>query len=184
MKLKTDEFEAKMKKSIAMYAETLSTIRAGRANPEILSRITVDYYGAQTPITQVSEVRAPDPRTITVTPWDSSMLKQIERAILASDLGITPTNDGRIIRLTIPPLTEERRRELKKQVERMGEEAKVAIRNIRREAIEKAKAQKKAGEMTEDEEKQSEKDVQTLTDKYIKEIDTVSERKIKEILAI
>ncbi|MFY9381131.1 MAG: ribosome recycling factor [Eubacteriales bacterium] len=184
MKLKTDEFEAKMKKSLAVYAESLSTIRAGRANPEILSRVTVNYYGAPTPITQVSEVRAPDPRTITVTPWDLSMLKQIERAILASDIGITPANDGRIIRLTIPPLTEERRRELKRQVERMGEEAKVAIRNIRREAIDKAKSQKKAGQMTEDEVKLSEKDVQALTDKYIKEIDAVSERKIKEILNI
>ena len=129
-------------------------------------------------------MRAPDPRTITVTPWDLSMLKQIERAILASDIGITPANDGRIIRLTIPPLTEERRRELKRQVERMGEEAKVAIRNIRREAIDKAKSQKKAGQMTEDEVKLSEKDVQALTDKYIKEIDAVSERKIKEILNI
>ena len=184
MKLNTTEFETKMKKSVAAYADNLSTIRAGRANPEILARVSVDYYGAPTPISQVAEIRAADARTLTVSPWDPSTLKTIERAILASDVGITPQNDGKMIRLAIPQLTEERRKELKKQVEKMGEEAKVAIRNIRRDAIDKAKAQKKASEMTEDEEKQSEKDVQNLTDKYIKEIDGVSERKVKEIMSI
>lgn len=184
MKLKLDEFEAKMKKSVAAYADNLSTIRAGRANPEILARVSVDYYGAPTPIAQVAEVRAADARTLIVSPWDPSLMKAIERAILASDVGITPQNDGKVIRLAVPQLNEERRKELKRQVEKMGEEAKVAIRNIRRDAIDKAKVQKKAGEMTEDEEKLSGKDVQNLTDKYTKEIDGVSERKIKEIMSI
>ena len=184
MKLKLDEFESKMKKSVSAYSDNLSTVRAGRANPEILARVSVEYYGAPTPISQVAEVRAADARTLIVSPWDPTTLKSIERAILASDLGLTPQNDGKVIRLGIPQLTEERRKDLKKQVEKMGEEAKVAIRNIRRDAMDKAKAQKKAGEMTEDEEKQSGKDVQTLTDKYIKEIDGVSERKVKEIMSI
>lgn len=184
MKLNTTEFETKMKKSVAAYSDNLSTIRAGRANPEILARVSVDYYGAPTPVSQVAEIRAADARTLVVSPWDPSTLKAIERAILASDVGITPQNDGKMIRLAIPQLTEERRKELKKQVEKMGEEAKVAIRNIRRDAIDKAKTQKKAGDMTEDEEKQSEKDVQNLTDKYIKEIDNVSEHKVKEIMSI
>ena len=184
MKLKLDEFETKMKKTVAAYSENLATIRAGRANPEILSKITVDYYGVPTQITQMAEVRAADPRNLVVSPWDASTLKQIERAILASDIGLNPQNDGKIIRLAIPQLTEERRKDLKKQVEKLGEDAKVAIRNIRRDAIDKAKAQKKASEMTEDEEKQSGKDAQTLTDKYIKEIDGVSDKKIKEIMQI
>ncbi len=184
MKLNLNEFETKMKKSVASYSDNLSTVRAGRANPEILARVTVEYYGTPTPISQVAEVRAADARTLVISPWDPTTLKSIERAILASDLGLTPQNDGKVIRLGIPQLTEERRKDLKKQVEKMGEDAKVAIRNIRRDAMDKAKAQKKAGEMTEDEQKTSEKDVQTLTDKYIKEIDGVSERKIKEIMTI
>ncbi len=184
MKLKLDEFESKMKKSVAAYSDNLSTVRAGRANPEILSRVSVEYYGVPTPVSQVAEIRAADARTLVVSPWDPSTLKSIERAILASDLGLPPQNDGKVIRISVPQLTEERRKELKKQVEKLGEEAKVAIRNIRRDAMDKAKANKKAGTMTEDEEKQSGKDVQTLTDKYIKEIDTVSEHKIKEIMSI
>ncbi len=184
MKLNLNEFETKMKKSVASYSDNLSTVRAGRANPEILARVTVEYYGTPTPISQVAEVRAADARTLIVSPWDPTTLKPIERAIIASDLGLNPQNDGKVVRIAIPQLTEERRKELKKQVEKMGEEAKVAIRNIRRDAMDKAKAQKKAGEMTEDEEKTSGKDVQTLTDKYIKEIDSVSERKIKEIMSI
>ncbi len=173
-----------MKKSISAYAENLATIRAGRANPEILSRVTVDYYGAPTPIAQMAEIRSSDARTLVISPYDPSTLKSIERAILTSDVGVTPQNDGKLIRLAIPPLNEERRRELKKQVERLGEEAKVAIRNIRRDAMDKAKSEKKAGTMTEDEQKQSEKDVQTLTDKYIKEIDGVTENKVKEIMSV
>ncbi len=184
MKFKTDEFESKMKKSVAAYADNLSVIRAGRANPEILSRVTVDYYGTDSPLLLVVDVRASDARTLIVTPWDSSLVKKIEKAILAADIGITPQNDGKAIRLVVPQLTEERRRELKKQIEHMGEEAKVAIRNIRRDAITKAKADKKASTLTEDEEKQAERDIQTLTDSYIKELDAVSERKIKEVMAI
>ena len=184
MKLTTTEFEGRMKKSISAYAENLATIRAGRANPEILSRVTVDYYGAPTPIAQMAEIRSSDARTLVISPYDPSTLKSIERAILTSDVGVTPQNDGKLIRLAIPPLNEERRRELKKQVERLGEEAKVAIRNIRRDAMDKAKSEKKAGTMTEDEQKQSEKDVQTLTDKYIKEIDGVTENKVKEIMSV
>ncbi len=184
MKLKTDEFETKMKKSISAYSENLGTIRAGRANPEILARVNVDYYGAPTPVSQMAEIRAADARTLVISPYDPSSLKQIERAILTSDVGITPQSDGKLIRLAIPQLNEERRRELKKQVERLGEEAKVAVRNIRRDAMDKVKAQKKAGEMTEDEEKLSEKDVQNLTDKYIKEVDKVTEGKVKEIMSV
>lgn len=184
MKLKTEEFESKMKKSISAYSENLATIRAGRANPEILSRVTADYYGAPTPIAQMAEVRAADARTLVISPYDPTSLKAIERAILTSDVGITPQNDGKLIRLAVPPLNEERRRELKKQVEKLGEEAKVAIRNIRRDAMDRVKAQKKSGEMTEDEQKQSEKDVQTLTDKYIKEVDLVTDDKVKEIMSV
>ncbi len=184
MKIKTDEFETKMKKSISAYAENLGTIRAGRANPDILARVTVDYYGAPTPVSQMADIRAADARTLVISPYDPSSLKQIERAILTSDVGITPQNDGKLIRLAIPQLNEERRRELKKQVEKLGEEAKVAVRNIRRDAMDRVKAQKKAGEMTEDEEKLSEKDVQALTDKYIKEVDKVTEGKVKEIMSV
>lgn len=184
MKLNTKDFETRMKKSIAAYAENLATIRAGRANPEILSRVTVEYYGTQTPIPQMAEIRAADARTLVVSPYDPSTLKSIERVILTSDVGITPQNDGKLIRLAIPPLNEERRRDLKKQVERLGEEAKVAVRNIRRDAMDKIKADKKASVMTEDEQKQSEKDVQTLTDKYIKEVDGVTENKVKEIMSV
>lgn len=184
MKLKTEEFETKMKKTISAYSDNLGTIRAGRANPEILSRVTADYYGAPTPISQMAEIRAADARTLVISPYDPSSLKQIERAIQTSDVGITPQNDGKIIRLAVPQLNEERRRDLKKQVERLGEESKVAIRNIRRDAMDKIKAQKKAGEMTEDEEKLSEKDVQNLTDKYIKEVDNVTAGKVKEIMSV
>ena len=184
MKLNTTDFENKMKKSISAYADNLATIRAGRANPELLSRVTVDYYGTPTPVSQMVEVRAADARTLVISPYDPSSLKNIERAILTSDIGVTPQSDGKLIRLAIPPLNEERRRDLKKQVEKMGEEAKVAIRNIRRDAMDKSKAEKKAGNMTEDEQKQSEKDVQTLTDKYIKEIDGVTENKVKEIMSV
>ncbi len=184
MKFKTDEFETRMKKSISAYSDNLGTIRAGRANPEILSRVSADYYGAPTPISQMAEIRAADARTLVISPYDPSSLKAIERAILTSDVGITPQNDGKLIRLAIPQLNEERRRELKKQVERLGEEAKVAIRNIRRDAMDRAKAQKKSSELTEDEEKQAEKDIQTLTDKYIKEVDRVTEGKVKEIMSV
>ncbi|NLE12491.1 MAG: ribosome recycling factor [Clostridiales bacterium] len=184
MKLNTQDYEYKMNRSIEVYAEELSTIRAGRANPAVLNKITVDYYGAPTGISQMAEVRVTDARTIAIQPWDASTVKAIEKAILGSDLGITPISDGKIIRLAFPQLTEERRKELKRQVEKMGEGTKVAIRNIRRDANDKCKEMKKNSEMTEDEQKQSEKEIQTLTDDYIKKLDAVTEEKIKEIMAI
>ena len=184
MKLETKEFEVKMQKSIEAYKNELDTVRAGRANPNVLSRVMVDYYGTPTPVNQIGTVSCPDARTIVIQPWDSSTLKGIEKAILASDIGITPANDGKVIRLVFPQLTEDRRKELKKQVSKMGEDAKVAIRNIRRDAMDKAKDMKKNGEMTEDEQKASEKAVQDLTDKYIKELDVITAAKEKEIMEI
>ena len=184
MKLDTKEYEVKMQKTIANYSDNLSTIRAGRANPDMLKRISVDYYGSPTPISSIAEIKVTDARTITITAWDKSIMKGIEKAILTSDLGINPQNDGSCIRLSFPPTTEERRRELSKQISKMGEDAKVAIRNIRRDANDKVKAQKKNSEMTEDEAKASDKNIQDLTDKYIKEIDKVTAEKTKEIMEI
>ena len=184
MKLDTKEYEAKMKKTISSYTENLSTIRAGRANPDVLKKISVDYYGSPTPISSIAEIKVADARTIVITAWDKSIMKGIEKAILTSDLGINPQNDGSCIRLSFPPTTEERRRELSKQIAKMGEDAKVAIRNIRRDANDKVKALKKNSEMTEDEAKSSDKSVQDLTDKYIKEIDNVTAAKTKEIMEI
>ena len=184
MKLDTKDFEAKMKKTIASYTENLSTIRAGRANPDVLKKINVDYYGSPTAISAIAEIKVADARTIVITAWDKSAMKGIEKAILTSDLGINPQNDGSCIRLTFPPTTEERRRELSKQIAKMGEDAKVAIRNIRRDANDKVKALKKNSEMTEDEAKISDKNIQDLTDKYIKELDSVTAAKTKEIMEI
>ena len=184
MKLDTKIYEEKMKKTIASYSENLSTIRAGRANPDVLKKITVDYYGSPTQITSIAEVKVTDARTITITAWDKSIMKGIEKAILTSDLGINPQNDGSCIRLTFPPMTEERRKDLSKQISKMGEDAKVAIRNIRRDANDKVKALKKDGEMTEDEAKASDKNIQDLTDRFIKEIDGVTAVKTKEIMEI
>ncbi len=184
MKLDTREYEAKMQKSVAAYSDNLSTIRAGRANPDVLKKITVDYYGSPTPIASIAEIKVADARTIVITAWDKSAMKGIEKAILTSDLGINPQNDGSCIRLSFPPTTEERRKELSKQIAKMGEDAKVAIRNIRRDANDKVKAMKKNSEMTEDEAKASDKAVQDLTDKYIKEIDSITAAKTKEIMEI
>lgn len=184
MKLDTKEFERKMKKSIEVYEDSLDTIRVGRASAAVLSGVSVDYYGVDTPINQMAEIKVSDAKTLVIMPWDASTLKNIEKAILASDVGITPQNDGKTLRLNFPPLTEERRRELKKKVSGMGEEAKVSIRNIRREGVDKAKDMKKAGEMTEDEQKQSEKLMQELTDKSTKEIDRITADKEKEIMEI
>ena len=184
MKLDTKEYESKMTKSVASYKENLSTIRAGRANPDVLKKIEVDYYGSPTAISSIAEIKVTDARTIVITAWDKSAMKGIEKAILTSDLGIHPQNDGACIRLTFPPMTEERRKDLSKQVAKMGEDAKVAIRNIRRDANDKTKAMKKNSEMTEDEAKTSEKQVQDLTDKYIKEIDTITAEKTREIMEI
>ena len=184
MKFDTKEFETKMKKSIASYSESLSTIRAGRANPDVLKRINVDYYGSPTAISSIAEIKVADARTIVITAWDKSAMKGIEKAILTSDLGINPQNDGSCIRLSFPPTTEERRRELSKQISKMGEDAKVAIRNIRRDANDQVKAQKKNSELTEDEAKSADKSIQDLTDKYVKEIDSVTAAKTKEIMEI
>ncbi|MBE5039174.1 ribosome recycling factor [Ructibacterium gallinarum] len=176
--------ENKMNKAIASLEGDLASIRAGRANPAILDKITVEYYGVQTPLAQVGTISVPEARTIIVQPWDASVLKAVEKAILASDIGITPNNDGKMIRLNFPPLTEERRRELSKGVSKRGEEAKVAVRNIRRDAMEQFKKQKKAGEITEDDLKDLEEQVQKLTDKFVKQIDGIIADKEKEIMEV
>ncbi len=184
MKLDTKAYEEKMKKSIASYETELDTVRVGRANAAVLNKVTVDYYGTPTQISAMAQITIPDARTMVIQPWDGSTLKNIEKAILASDLGLNPQNDGKCLRILFPMLTEDRRKELSKQVAKMGEDAKVAIRNIRRDAIDKCKDLKKKSEMTEDEQKASEKSVQDLTDKYIKEIDNVTAKKTKDIMAI
>ena len=178
------EVENKMKKTCEALTTQLATIRAGRANASVLDQIQVDYYGVPTPIQQLATIATPDPRSLMIQPWDASVLKNVERAILASDLGINPQNDGRGIRLVFPPLTEERRKDLAKQTRKYGEESKVAIRNIRRDAIEKLKKQQKNAEITEDDYKIAEKDIQKLTDDYIKEIDKITEKKEKELTEI
>ena len=184
MKLDTKEYEVKMQKTVANYNENLSTIRAGRANPDVLKKINVDYYGSPTAISAIAEIKVADARTIVITAWDKSAMKGIEKAILTSDLGINPQNDGTCIRLSFPPMTEERRKDLSKQISKMGEDAKVAIRNIRRDANDKVKALKKNSEMTEDEAKESDKTEQDLTDKYIKEIDRITTDKTKDIMTV
>jgi len=184
MKGEYTEIESKMKKTVEVLNHDFSTLRAGRANAAVLDRIQVDYYGSPTPIAQIASVAVPEPRILTIQPWDVSVLKLIEKAIQTSDLGINPQNDGKIIRLLFPQLTEERRRELVKQVLRFGEDSKVAIRNIRRDAIEKFKTQKKKSEITEDDLKIIEKDMQELTDKYCKEIDLHASKKEKELMEL
>lgn len=178
------EFESKMKKTCEALTTQLATIRAGRANASVLDQIEVDYYGVPTPVQQVATIATPDPRSLLIQPWDASLLKPLEKAILASDLGINPQNDGRMIRLVFPPLTEERRKDLIKQTKKYVEESKVAIRNIRRDAIDKFKKQQKASEITEDDYKIAEKDIQKLTDEYIKELDKIAEKKEKELIEI
>ena len=176
--------EERMKKTINVYEENLAEIRAGRANPAILNKITVNYYGTPTPINQMAGISVPEARLIVIQPWDMSVLKEIERAILASDIGITPNNDGKVIRLAFPELNEERRKEIVKDVRKMAEEAKVAIRSIRREGIDTAKASQKEGEMTEDELKQAENEIQKITDNHIEEIDKILETKEKEVMSV
>lgn len=177
-------FEEKMKKSISVLEEDFDTIRVGRASSKVLDKITVPYYGTPTGLDGVATIKATDARTLVITPWETNMLKEIEKAILASDVGITPTNDGKCIRLTFPALTEERRKELTKKTAKMGEDCKVAIRNIRREANDNAKALKKNSVITEDDLKDAEKKIQDLTDKLIKEVDAVIAKKDKEIMEI
>lgn len=178
------EYKRKMNKTIEALKNQFATVRAGRANAAVLDQISVEYYGVDTPLNQVGTISVPDPRTITIQPWDNSLLKGIEKAIQASDLGINPQNDGKLIRLTFPQLTEERRKELVKQVKKYGEDGKVAIRNIRRDAMDDFKALKKANELTEDDLKTAEKELQKLTDDFIKEVDNVTAAKEKELYAI
>ena len=178
------EYKRKMTKTIEVLKSQYATVRAGRANAAVLDQISVEYYGVDTPLNQVGTIAVPDPRTITIQPWDSSLLKGIEKAIQASDLGINPQNDGRLIRLSFPQLTEERRKDLVKQVKKYAEDGKVAIRNIRREAMDDFKAFKKSGELTEDDLKNAEKEMQKLTDDFIKEVDKVTEAKEKELYEI
>ena len=178
------EFKQRMIKTTEVLSTQFASVRAGRANAAVLDQITVDYYGTPTPIKQIAAIASPDPRTLTIQPWDASSLKNIEKAILTSDLGINPQNDGRIIRLVFPQLTEERRKELAKQVRKYGEEGKVAIRNIRRDALDKFKKQQKKSEITEDDYKVLEKDLQKLTDDYTKEVDKLTDAKEKELFEI
>ena len=178
------EYEEKMKKTTEVLGAQFASIRAGRANAAVLDQITVEYYGAPTPIRQIASIATPDPRSLTIQPYDASCLKLIEKAILASDLGINPNNDGRVVRLVFPQLTEERRKELVRQVKKHGEDAKVAVRNIRRDAVELFKKQEKKGELTEDDLDDMEKDIQKLTDDYIKEIDAIAAKKEKELFEL
>ena len=178
------EYDVKMQKTIDVVISDFAAVRAGRANAAVLDKITVDYYGSATPINQVAAISSPDPRSLLIKPWDSSVLKAIEKAIQTSDLGINPQNDGSSIRLSFPQLTEERRKELTKQVKKYAENGKVAIRNIRRDAVESFKAQKKSGEITEDDLKIAEKDIQKMTDDMCKELDALLEKKEKELLAV
>ena len=184
MSSNTKAFEDKMKSAVEHLERELKTVREGRANPGVLDKVTVDYYGSPTPIQQVASVAVSEARTLTITPWDRTLLRAISKAILASDVGITPIDDGQTIRLNFPAPTEERRKQLAKEVSKLGEDAKVATRNIRREAMDKAKAMKKAGELTEDTQKTMEEDVQKLTDKYIKIIDAAVEEKQKEVMSV
>ena len=174
----------KMEKSISVYSERLAEVRAGRANPAILNKVKIDYYGTPTPINQVAGISVPEARLIVIQPWDASILKEIEKAILASEIGINPNNDGKVIRLTFPELNEERRKEIVKDIRKMAEDAKVAIRSIRRDAIDEAKAMQKNAEMSEDELKSAEDRIQKLTDKFVEEIDKILANKEKEVMSI
>ena len=178
------EFTRKMDKTLEILQDDFGAIRAGRANARVLDRISVEYYGVDTPVGQVGTISSPDARTLVIQPWDSSLLKKIEKAIQTSDLGINPQNDGRVIRLVFPQLTEERRRDLAKQVKKYGEDGKVAVRNIRRDAMDYIKKLKKNSEITEDDQKKAEKDLQDLTDKYIKQVDEACAVKEKELMEL
>ena len=184
MKEMNQPYDAKMQKTIEVVMSDFAGVRAGRANAGVLDKITVEYYGTETPIHQVASISTPDPRTLMIQPWDGTLLKAVEKALLASDLGINPQNDGKVIRLIFPQLTEERRKELTKQVKKYGEGGKVAIRNIRRDAMEKFKAMKKKSEITEDDLKELEEDLQKLTDKRCKEIDDLTAKKEAELMAV
>lgn len=184
MKEVIKQFEEKMSKSIDVLQEDFASIRAGRANPHLLDKIKVDYYGTLTPIQQVGNISVPEARIILITPWEKTLLKEIERSINQADIGINPTNDGTAIRLVFPELTEDRRKELAKDIKKKGEETKVAIRNIRRDAVDKIKKMEKASEITEDDLKDGEEQVQKATDEAIKKVDNVVENKTKEIMTV
>ena len=177
-------YDEKMLKTIEVVKANFASVRAGRANAGVLDRISVEYYGTPTPLHQVAAISSPDPRTLVIQPWDNSLLKAIEKAIQTSDLGINPQNDGRVLRLAFPQLTEERRKELTKQVKKYGEEGKVAVRNIRRDAMDEIKKKTKKSEITEDDQKNLEKELQDLTDKRCKEIDELTAKKDKELMAV
>ena len=177
-------YDERMQKTIEVVKSNFAAVRAGRANAGVLDRIMVEYYGAPTPLNQVANIGSPDPRTLTIQPYDMSLLKAIEKAIQTSDLGINPQNDGRVLRLAFPQLTEERRKELTKQVRKYAENGKVAVRNIRRDAMDKLKAAEKKNELTEDDRKGGEKELQDLTDKICKKIDELCEQKEKELMAV
>ena len=176
--------EERMKNSIENLKVRFAEVRAGRANPAILNKIKVDYYGVPTPVNQVAGISVPEARLIVIQPWDASILKEIEKAILASDIGINPNNDGKVIRLAFPELTEEKRKELVKDIKKQAEDAKVSVRNVRRDGIDMAKKEQKDGDMTEDEEKQAENKIQELTDKAVGEIDKITADKEREVLSI
>ena len=178
------EYGRKMEKTLDVLADNFGAVRAGRANAKVLDRITVEYYGSETPLNGVATISSPDARTLVVQPWDSSLLKEIQKAIQTSDLGINPQNDGKVIRLVFPQLTEERRKELTKQVKKYAEDAKVAMRNIRRDGMDYVKKLKKNNEITEDEQKKAEKDLQDMLDKYIKKADEALAAKEKELMAL
>ena len=177
-------YEEKMQKTVAAFQNEMNSIRAGRANPAVLDRVMVDYYGSPTPIAQVGSISVPEPHMIMIQPWDASIVKEVEKAISKSEIGITPNSDGKVIRLAFPPLTEERRKELVKTVSKKTEESKVAVRNVRRDALDDFKNKKKNSEITEDDLKGAEKDIQDLTDRYCKELDRLSALKEKEIMEI
>ena len=184
MKTVIKNTDDKMAKSIKHLETEFSEIRAGRANPSVLDKVRIDYYGTPTPVNQVAAVSVTEARTLTIQPWDTSLLRAIEKAIQTSDIGINPQNDGKLIRMIFPPLTEDRRKEIVKDVAKMGEDAKIAIRSIRREAIDKLKAMKKSSEITEDDQKHGEKKIQEITDNHIKSIDSMTEKKQKQIMEI
>ncbi len=179
-----NDFTRKMEKTLEVLEENFDAVRAGRANPKVLDRICVEYYGQETPLNGVATISTPDARTLVIQPWDTQLLKEIQKAIQVSDLGINPQNDGRVIRLVFPQLTEERRKDLTKQVKKYAEEAKVAMRNVRRDGMDYVKALKKKAEITEDEQKKAEKDLQDLLDKFIKRVDDALAVKDKELMAM
>ena len=184
MSAETKIYEEKMTKTIEHVKSDFASVRAGRANAKVLDRITVEYYGSETPLNGVATISSPDARTLVISPWDTKLLKDIQKAIQSSDLGINPQNDGRVIRLVFPQLTEERRKDLAKQVKKYSEDAKVAMRNIRRDGMDYIKKMKKNSEITEDEQKKAEKDLQDMLDKYIKKADEALAAKEKELMAI